>query len=95
MTAVDELITDSITEEAVSIKLLEYFRLFLIAFITQLLNALDNVCPLLPDIQVKCEYLIHVFGDDILEILVDQYLDPYEVCRALGICEVSNSTVML
>jgi len=48
---------------------------------------LDQVCSFLPtEIQAECHALITEYVDDIIELLVNQYLAPADVCDAISLC---------
>jgi len=49
---------------------------------------LDQICSFLPELlQQECHALILEYTDDILELLVNQYLAPRDICAALTLCD--------
>ncbi|KAK2146550.1 hypothetical protein NP493_3647g00003, partial [Ridgeia piscesae] len=62
---------------------------------TQIIQALDKVCGLMPDtIKAECIQFVDEYGKAIIAML-EQQLDPKEVCTALGLCSslvVSNKS---
>lgn len=69
--AIDEFVTDPANEASVG-------------------DFLKQVCNLLftNDVvtQGTCEAWVTEYADDIIELLVNQYLKPEEVCLRLGLC---------
>ena len=53
-------------------------------------EALQQICNLLfesdPVMMGTCQAWIVEYADDIVELLVNQYLDPLEVCTQLQLC---------
>merc|ERR1719500_424944 len=49
-------------------------------------DALLAVCALIPSIQAECEAMISEYLDDIIELIVNQYLQPAQICEAIGLC---------
>ncbi|XP_023322330.1 saposin-C [Eurytemora carolleeae] len=53
----------------------------------QVINFLDQICGFLPvEIQAECHALIMEYVDDIIELLVNEYLAPADVCDAINLC---------
>lgn len=60
---------------------------------TQVADALAQVCDLLPEEDREtCDFFIHEFTDDIIDLIVDLFLDPEEICVALGLCDAPPMT---
>merc|ERR1719431_228912 len=50
-------------------------------------DALMEICALLPPpIDTECDTMISEYTDDIIEMLVNEYLSPDQVCDAIGLC---------
>merc|ERR1712241_1206445 len=50
-------------------------------------DALKEICSLLPSpLDLECEVMITEYTDDIIELIVNQYMDPSDVCQAIGLC---------
>eukprot|EP00088_Acartia_fossae_P070080 TRINITY_DN9294_c0_g1_i1.p1 TRINITY_DN9294_c0_g1~~TRINITY_DN9294_c0_g1_i1.p1 ORF type:complete len:108 (-),score=16.67 TRINITY_DN9294_c0_g1_i1:4-327(-) len=48
---------------------------------------LDQICAFLPEaLKSECDALILEYTDDIIELLVNQYLAPKDVCATLTLC---------
>jgi len=63
------------------------------AFITdevteeQVADFLSGVCSILPSpLDIECETMITEYTDDIIELIVNQYMRPDQVCEALSLC---------
>merc|ERR1711970_1611817 len=50
-------------------------------------DALKEICALLPSpLDTECEAMISEYTDDIIDLLVNEYLSPQQVCDALTLC---------
>merc|ERR1719481_265054 len=50
-------------------------------------DALAEICSLLPPpLDLECFTMIEEYTDDIIELIVNQYLAPGQVCEALSLC---------
>lgn len=53
----------------------------------QVAEFLDQICNVLPSsLQIECHTLVTEYVDDIIELLVNQYLAPKDICDALTLC---------
>jgi len=53
----------------------------------QVAEFFDQICNLLPsNVQAECHALIMEYVDDIIELLVNEYMDPRDVCDAITLC---------
>merc|ERR1712117_169172 len=53
----------------------------------QIADALQQICNLLPSpIDVECQVMINEYTDDIIELIVNQYMRPDQVCETLALC---------
>merc|ERR1719147_313131 len=50
-------------------------------------DALGQVCALLPEpLNLECQAMVQEYTDDIIELIVNQFLSPSQVCSKLGLC---------
>jgi len=50
-------------------------------------DALESICSMLPSpLDLECQVMIDEYTDDIIELIVNQYMDPSEVCNTIGLC---------
>merc|ERR1719309_526931 len=50
-------------------------------------DALGQICALLPEpLNLECQAMIQEYTDDIIELIVNQFLSPSQVCSKLGLC---------
>merc|ERR1711892_804747 len=50
-------------------------------------DALKQICAALPSpLDAECDAMISEYTDDIIELLVNEYLSPQQVCDALSLC---------
>merc|ERR1711936_271766 len=50
-------------------------------------DALKEICALLPSpLDTECDAMISEYTDDIIDLLVNEYLSPQQVCDALTLC---------
>jgi len=50
-------------------------------------DALAQVCSLLPSpLDLECTAMVEEYTDDIIELIVNQYLSPDQVCAELKLC---------
>eukprot|EP00090_Calanus_glacialis_P013136 TRINITY_DN21764_c0_g1_i1.p2 TRINITY_DN21764_c0_g1~~TRINITY_DN21764_c0_g1_i1.p2 ORF type:complete len:105 (-),score=34.13 TRINITY_DN21764_c0_g1_i1:56-370(-) len=50
-------------------------------------DALKEICALLPaPLDAECDAMISEYTDDIIELLVNEYLSPQQVCDQLTLC---------
>merc|ERR1712215_54451 len=50
-------------------------------------DALKQICAVLPSpLDAECDAMIAEYTDDIIDLLVDEYLSPQRVCDALTLC---------
>eukprot|EP00092_Neocalanus_flemingeri_P018643 GFUD01020189.1.p1 GENE.GFUD01020189.1~~GFUD01020189.1.p1 ORF type:complete len:105 (+),score=37.65 GFUD01020189.1:31-345(+) len=50
-------------------------------------DALKQICAALPSpLDAECDAMISEYTDDIIELLVNEYLSPQQVCDALTLC---------
>ena len=59
---------------------------FLQLFKLQIQDLLDLICPYLPAFEAECHFMVCNYIDEILEMIVNQYANPEEVCTAIGFC---------
>merc|ERR1711970_349384 len=51
------------------------------------ITALETVCKVLPaSLEAQCDTLIEKYYTMIVELLVNQYLQPAQVCEAITLC---------
>merc|ERR1712059_123300 len=71
VTDLDEWITDDKTEQEI------------VEFVEQLCTALGSI---LPDLEATCIALIESQLPAIIDSLINDYVDPQEVCNSIGAC---------
>merc|ERR1711915_826728 len=53
----------------------------------QIADALKQICSVLPSpLDIECEVMITEYTDDIIELIINQYMRPDQVCEALSLC---------
>merc|ERR1712200_134179 len=53
----------------------------------QVAEFLDQICNFMPDsLKPECHALIMEYTDDIIELLVNQYISPKQICDAISLC---------
>merc|ERR1712062_320270 len=86
MELLDAYLTDTTSEQAVVLRRNRAVYCISIPLI-QVADALKQICSLLPSpLDQECEVMITEYTDDIIELIVNQYMDPSEVCEAIGLC---------
>ena len=62
-------------------------------FQNEIVEVVDFVCAHLPSTLMNdCIDFVDLYGDSIIDILVDQDLDPKLVCQTLALCKTSSFT---
>merc|ERR1712012_386019 len=54
--------------------------------ISQIEETLDQICSIAGDLQAVCEGFINSNLENIIDLLVNEYLNPVEVCTQLSAC---------
>ena len=52
----------------------------------QIADILDTVCPILGNLSAECHFMVCNYIDDIIDLIVDQYVQPEEVCLDIQLC---------
>ena len=51
-------------------------------------RSLLMMCAYLPEsVAQKCEDFVNVYGDQVIELIIQSEMDPQEVCTELGVCD--------
>merc|ERR1711970_277968 len=50
-------------------------------------DALKQICAVLPSpLDTECDVMISEYADDIIELIVNEYLEPQQVCEQISLC---------
>jgi len=50
-------------------------------------DALKQICAALPSpLDTECDAMISEYADDIIELIVNEYMGPQQVCEQISLC---------